>query len=131
MTTKQTSQLSSLKKSVAPYEKNDRNASIRQLINTLGPLVLLWGGAYFSLSVSYWLTLLLAIPATGFVIGLLLFSMTVHMVRSLRIVERMTLSERLQVYLHLFLIGSGSIVIPFITPAPVTSIKEGLVTYGL
>ncbi|MEK5416151.1 MULTISPECIES: fatty acid desaturase [Paenibacillus] len=68
MTTKQTSQLSSLKKSVAPYEKNDRNASIRQLINTLGPLVLLWGGAYFSLSVSYWLTLLLAIPAAGFVI---------------------------------------------------------------
>jgi omega-6 fatty acid desaturase (delta-12 desaturase) len=30
--------------------------------------VLLWGGAYFSLSVSYWLTLLLAIPAAGFVI---------------------------------------------------------------
>lgn len=30
--------------------------------------MLLWGGAYFSLSVSYWLTLLLAIPAAGFVI---------------------------------------------------------------
>lgn len=68
MTTKHTSQLLSLKKSVAPYEKNNRNASVRQLINTLVPLVLLWSGAYFSLSISYWLTLLFAIPAAGFVI---------------------------------------------------------------
>ncbi|MBT2291654.1 fatty acid desaturase [Paenibacillus albidus] len=68
MNKEQTSQLSNLKKSVAPYEKNDRKASIRQLINTLGPLVLLWCAAYFSLSVSYWLTLVFAIPAAGFVI---------------------------------------------------------------
>ncbi|AIQ52411.1 fatty acid desaturase [Paenibacillus sp. FSL R7-0331] len=62
------SQLSSLKKSVAPFEKNDRNTSIKQLVNTLGPLFLLWAAAYFSLSVSYWLTLLFAVPAAGFVI---------------------------------------------------------------
>lgn len=62
------SQLSSLKKSVAPFEKNDRNTSIKQMINTLGPLFLLWAAAYFSLSVSYWLTLLFAVPAAGFVI---------------------------------------------------------------
>ncbi|MBW4083364.1 fatty acid desaturase [Paenibacillus sp. S150] len=68
MTTNQTSQLSSLKKSMAPFEKNNRNASIRQLINTLVPLVLLWTAAYFSLPVSYGLTLLFAIPAAGFVI---------------------------------------------------------------
>ncbi|ASA21117.1 fatty acid desaturase [Paenibacillus donghaensis] len=68
MTTKQTSQLSSLKKSVAPYEKNNRNASIRQLINSLGPLVLSWSAAYFSLSVSYWLTLVFAVITAGFVI---------------------------------------------------------------
>jgi len=68
MTKNNNAQLTSLKKSVAPYEKSDRNASIRQLINTLGPLVLLWYGAYLSLSVSYWLTLLFAIPAAGFVI---------------------------------------------------------------
>lgn len=61
-------QLSSLKKSVAPFEKNDRKASIKQMINTLGPLFLLWAAAYFSLSVSYWLTLLFAVPAAGFVI---------------------------------------------------------------
>ncbi|MHA6532417.1 Delta(5) desaturase DesA [Paenibacillus sp. BAC0078] len=68
MTTNQTSQLSSLKKSMAPYEQTDRGSSIRQLANTLLPLVLLWTAAYFSLSVSYGLTLLLAVPAAGFVI---------------------------------------------------------------
>jgi acyl-lipid omega-6 desaturase (Delta-12 desaturase) len=68
MTKNNNAQLTSLKKSVAPYEKSNRNASIMQLINTLGPLVLLWYGAYLSLSVSYWLTLLFAVPAAGFVI---------------------------------------------------------------
>lgn len=68
MTTPQLPGLSSLKKSVAPYEKTDRSTSIRQLINTLVPLVLLWAAAYFSLSVSYGLTLLFAVPAAGFVI---------------------------------------------------------------
>lgn len=57
-----------LKKEVAPFEKHDPKASVRQLINTLGPLVLLWIAAYLSLSVSFWLTLLLAIPTAGFVI---------------------------------------------------------------
>lgn len=57
-----------LKKNVAPYEKTDTKASIRQLVNTLVPLVLLWYGAYLSLSVSYWLTLPIAIVAAGFVV---------------------------------------------------------------
>ncbi|QQZ64282.1 fatty acid desaturase [Paenibacillus sonchi] len=68
MTTRQTSQLSSLKKSMAPFEKTNQGASIRQLINTLVPLVVLWMAAYFSLQVSYGLTLLFAVPAAGFVI---------------------------------------------------------------
>lgn len=57
-----------LKKNVAPYEKTDTKASIRQLLNTLIPLVLLWYGAYLSLSVSYWLTLPIAVVAAGFVV---------------------------------------------------------------
>jgi acyl-lipid omega-6 desaturase (Delta-12 desaturase) len=60
--------LSELKKSVAPFEKTDRKSSIRQLCNTLIPLFLLWFAAYASLSVSYWLTLLFAIAASGFVV---------------------------------------------------------------
>ncbi|WP_028609333.1 fatty acid desaturase [Paenibacillus harenae] len=57
-----------LKKTVAPFEKSDLKSSIRQLINTLAPLVLLWCAAYYSLSVSYWLTLAIGIVTSGFVI---------------------------------------------------------------
>lgn len=39
-----------------------------QVINTLVPYALLWCGMYWSLNVSYWLTLALAILAGGFVI---------------------------------------------------------------
>ncbi|WP_339277813.1 fatty acid desaturase [Paenibacillus sp. FSL W8-0426] len=57
-----------LKKEVIPFEKHDMHLSIRQLFNTLLPLFLLWAAAYFSLSVSYWLTLPIAIVASGFVL---------------------------------------------------------------
>nr|WP_154665928.1 fatty acid desaturase [Paenibacillus pinihumi] len=57
-----------LKKTVAPFEKTDSKASIRQLINTLLPLAVLWYAAYLSLSVSYWLTLAFALVTAGFVI---------------------------------------------------------------
>lgn len=60
--------LSSLKKNVAPYEVIDTKASIGQLFNTLVPLILLWYAAYLSLSVSYWLTIPIAIIASGFVV---------------------------------------------------------------
>ncbi|MBP1995992.1 fatty acid desaturase [Paenibacillus eucommiae] len=58
----------SFKKEIAPYEKSNLKASIWQLVNTLIPLVALWYLAYLSLSVSYFLTIALAICASGFVI---------------------------------------------------------------
>ncbi|MDH2333306.1 MULTISPECIES: fatty acid desaturase [Paenibacillus] len=60
--------LAQLKKNMAPYEKINTKSSVLQLINTLGPLILLWYAAYLSLSVSYWLTLPIAIVASGFVV---------------------------------------------------------------
>lgn len=57
-----------LKQNVFPFEKTDTKASIRQLINTLAPLLALWYGAYISLSVSYWLTVPLIVIASGFMI---------------------------------------------------------------
>jgi omega-6 fatty acid desaturase (delta-12 desaturase) len=60
--------LTQLKKSVAPFEQSNTKSSVRQLLNTFPPFFLLWVAAYFSLSVSYWLTLLFAILASGFVI---------------------------------------------------------------
>lgn len=62
------STLTHLKKQVAPYEKSNTRASIKQLINTLGPLFVLWLAAYLSLSISYWITLPITIIASGFVI---------------------------------------------------------------
>ncbi|WP_164667297.1 fatty acid desaturase [Virgibacillus doumboii] len=57
-----------LKKSVATFANPDIRASVRQLINTILPFLLIWFLAYQSLSVSVWLTLALAVVAAGFVI---------------------------------------------------------------
>lgn len=53
---------------IAPYERPSVQRSIWQIINTCVPFFLLWYGAYLSLSVSYWLTLALAIPAGGLLV---------------------------------------------------------------
>lgn len=57
-----------LRKNVAPFAKSDIKSSIYQLMNTIPPFFLLWFLAYLSLSVSIWLTLALAVVASGFVI---------------------------------------------------------------
>lgn len=56
------------KQHLAPYEKSSTWRSIWQLVNTILPFFALWYLAYLSLSVSYWLTFALAIPAAGFLI---------------------------------------------------------------
>ena len=58
--------IKTLKKEVAPYEKSTTKESIWQIINTLGPFFLLWFLAYQSLSVSYWLALVPMVIAAGF-----------------------------------------------------------------
>lgn len=60
--------ISQLKKDVAHYEKNNTKASVIQIINTLGPLLFLWYGAFLSLSVSYWLTLPIIVVTAGFMV---------------------------------------------------------------
>lgn len=57
--------ISQLKKDIVPFEKTDTKASIRQIINTLVPLLALWYAAYLSLSVSYWLTLPILVVVAG------------------------------------------------------------------
>ncbi|MDX1436305.1 MAG: fatty acid desaturase [Anaerolineales bacterium] len=56
------------KKAVADYQTPDTWRSVWQVINTLTPYFLLWIVMYYSLGVSYWLTLLLSIPAAGFLV---------------------------------------------------------------
>src|SRR6478735_8886608 len=53
---------------IAPYEKADTRRSIWQLINTFVPLMVMWYLTYWSLSISYWITLPLAIVTAGILV---------------------------------------------------------------
>lgn len=53
---------------VAKYQQPDNLMSIWQIVNSFGGLIICWVLMYFSLGVGYWLTLLLAIPAAGFLV---------------------------------------------------------------
>ncbi|MCQ6567296.1 fatty acid desaturase [Bacillus mycoides] len=55
-----------LKKQVAPFEKSTAKKSVWQIINTVVSFIILWYLAYKSLSVSYWLALVPAVLAAGF-----------------------------------------------------------------
>ncbi|MEH6947225.1 fatty acid desaturase [Bacillus sp. JJ634] len=57
-----------LRKQIAPFEKSNVKTSVKQLVNTIPPFILLWVAAYYSLEISYWLSLGLSIIASGFVI---------------------------------------------------------------
>jgi acyl-lipid omega-6 desaturase (Delta-12 desaturase) len=56
------------RKTLARYQSPELNRSLWQLVNSALPFLLLWYLMYRSLAVGYWLTLLLAIPAAGFLI---------------------------------------------------------------
>ena len=56
------------RKMVAQYQQPDLRASVWQVINSFGGLVLSLLAMYFSLRVGYWLTLILAFPAAGFLV---------------------------------------------------------------
>ncbi|MCL6442733.1 MAG: fatty acid desaturase [Alicyclobacillus sp.] len=58
----------SWKKDIEAYQTPSLGRSWWQLINTIIPFSILWCGAYFCLSISVWLTLLLTFPAAGFLI---------------------------------------------------------------
>ncbi len=55
-------------KLLAKYQNPKRIRSIWQLINTMVPYAFLWYVMYYSLSVSYWLTLLIAVLAGGLLV---------------------------------------------------------------
>ncbi len=55
---------------VAKYQTSHTKKSIWQLGNTLLPFFGIWYLMYLSLDVNYWLTLLLALPAAGFMVRL-------------------------------------------------------------
>ncbi|MBP3964979.1 fatty acid desaturase [Paenibacillus lignilyticus] len=56
------------RKEIAEFERPKLKNSIWQIINTIGPVVLLWLAAYLCLSVSPWLTVGVSIIAGGFLV---------------------------------------------------------------
>jgi omega-6 fatty acid desaturase (delta-12 desaturase) len=56
------------KKIVAEFEKPSTGRAVWQIINTLGPYVLLWYLMYLSLAVSLWITVALALLAGAFLV---------------------------------------------------------------
>src|SRR5512141_1586065 len=56
------------KQAVIPFQTSDTRQGVWQIINSFGPYLLLWYLMVLSLQVSYALTLLLAIPAVGFLV---------------------------------------------------------------
>ncbi|MBN1119449.1 MAG: fatty acid desaturase [Anaerolineae bacterium] len=61
---------STWQQALKPFARADPRRSTWQIINTIVPYIALWVLMYYSLRISYWLTLLLAIPAAGFMIRL-------------------------------------------------------------
>jgi omega-6 fatty acid desaturase (delta-12 desaturase) len=59
---------------VAPYEGPILRKSLIQVANSFLPYTVIWLAMYASLSVSYWLTLLLAIPAAGFLVRIFIIA---------------------------------------------------------
>jgi omega-6 fatty acid desaturase (delta-12 desaturase) len=57
-------------KVLAAYREPNTSRSLFELAITLGPFVALWGAAWWSLSISPWLTLALTIPIAGFLLRL-------------------------------------------------------------
>ena len=54
--------------SLAPYATPDRAKSVISVLTSVVPFLALWTAMYLALDVSYWLTLALAIPTTGFLV---------------------------------------------------------------
>jgi acyl-lipid omega-6 desaturase (Delta-12 desaturase) len=65
---KNASQYGELNKLLSPYQKSNTRRSVIQLITSLVPYAALWVLMYFSLSVSYWLTLGISVLAAGFLV---------------------------------------------------------------
>jgi omega-6 fatty acid desaturase (delta-12 desaturase) len=58
----------STKELIKIYSRPDLQRSIWQLVNSVIPYFLLLVGMYYSLNISYWLTLVLAIPTAGLLV---------------------------------------------------------------
>ena len=57
-----------LRKDVAPFAKSEVNRSIMQMVNTILPLLVMWGLGYYVLQFSVWYTVVCSVIASGLVV---------------------------------------------------------------
>ena len=53
---------------IRKYNQPDIRKSIWQIINSLGPYLIMWAVMYYTLGISYWITLALSLLAAGFLV---------------------------------------------------------------
>ncbi len=53
---------------IRKYNQPDTRKSIWQIINSLGPYLILWAVMYYTLGISYWITLGISLLAAGFLV---------------------------------------------------------------
>ncbi|MCX6896804.1 MAG: fatty acid desaturase, partial [Verrucomicrobia bacterium] len=68
MTGESPADIAAWKEIVARYQNPSVARSVWQILNTVGPYLALWALMYWSMTVSYWLTLPLAVLAGGFLV---------------------------------------------------------------
>jgi omega-6 fatty acid desaturase (delta-12 desaturase) len=62
------------RKLLTDYQQPDLKRSIWQIINSFVPYLALLVAMYYSLGISYWLTLILTVPAAGFMVRIFIIS---------------------------------------------------------
>ena len=63
-----TQKLKQLNQDVAPFAKSDTRKSVFQIINTVGPLLVLWVIGYALMDISIWAAMAVSLIASGFVV---------------------------------------------------------------
>ena len=102
---------------VSKYAYPETWRSLWQVVNSVIPFFILWYLAYRSLEVGYWLTLLISIPAAGFMVRMfIIFHDCCHG----SFFKTALANDRLGLLLGaaVWTPYSGSTLMPFITPPP-------------
>src|SRR6476620_334643 len=68
----QSANVLSWKEVILECQKPSTGRAVWQLVNTLGPYVLVWAVIYWSLQISYWLTIPLVLLAGAFMVRIFL-----------------------------------------------------------
>ena len=114
---------------VKKYQNAPNRKSIWQLCNSFLPFLVLWYLMFLSIDVNYWITLLLALPAAGFVVRIFIIQ---HDCGHGSFFKSKRANGEWPAALFLLLrITTGVKITPFIMQGQVNLIKEVSATFTL